>query len=59
MVGCRDGARGRGKGRGAALPASTVTLPLTDIEGSTQSWDTAPSAMAQAMSQHYELSVKL
>ena len=36
-------------------PRGTVTFLLTDVEGSTQRWDTAPDAMEQAIPRHYEL----
>jgi class 3 adenylate cyclase len=34
---------------GAELPAGTVTFLLTDIEGSTRLWETAPEAMETAL----------
>ena len=39
----------------AALPTGTVTLMLTDIEGSTRLWDAAPDAMHAGIARHYEL----
>src|SRR6516162_3450441 len=39
----------------AGLPAGTVTFLLTDIEGSTRLWETAPDAMAVALDQHDRL----
>src|SRR4051812_36765104 len=36
-----------------ALPSGVVTFLLTDIEGSTALWDTAPEAMSEAL-QHHE-----
>jgi predicted ATPase/class 3 adenylate cyclase len=37
------------------LPAGTVTLFMTDIEGSTRHWDMAPDAMRQALRRHDHL----
>jgi predicted ATPase/class 3 adenylate cyclase len=37
------------------LPVGTVTFMLTDIEGSTQLWESAPEAMGVAVARHYEL----
>ena len=37
------------------LPAGTVTFLLTDVEGSTASWERAPSAMGPAIARHYEI----
>ncbi|MFT5113070.1 MAG: putative ATPase/class 3 adenylate cyclase [Parasphingorhabdus sp.] len=37
------------------LPDGTVTLMLTDVEGSTVLWEEAPDAMASAIHRHYEL----
>jgi predicted ATPase/class 3 adenylate cyclase len=37
------------------LPAGTVTFLLTDIEGSTRRWETAPDAMEAALGQHNRL----
>src|SRR5262245_3200226 len=39
----------------ADLPAGTVTFLLTDIEGSTRVWETAPDAMAEALERHNRL----
>jgi predicted ATPase/class 3 adenylate cyclase len=36
----------------AGLPAGTVTFLLTDIEGSTRLWETAPEAMEVALERH-------
>jgi class 3 adenylate cyclase len=36
----------------AGLPAGTVTFLLTDIEGSTRLWETAPEAMEVALGRH-------
>lgn len=38
-----------------ALPTGTVTFLLTDVEGSTTSWEAEPEAMARAVAQHYEV----
>jgi predicted ATPase/class 3 adenylate cyclase/DNA-binding CsgD family transcriptional regulator len=40
---------------GVAPPTGTVTFLLTDIEGSTPLWETAPEEMAAAVSRHYEI----
>jgi predicted ATPase/class 3 adenylate cyclase len=37
------------------LPVGTVTFMLTDIEGSTRLWESAPEAMGAAVARHYEL----
>lgn len=37
------------------MPVGTVTFLLTDIEGSSRAWETAPEAMAQAVARHYEI----
>jgi predicted ATPase/class 3 adenylate cyclase len=37
------------------LPVGTVTFMLTDIEGSTRLWESAPEAMSVAVARHYEL----
>ncbi len=37
------------------LPAGTVTFMLTDVEGSTRLWESAPEAMSAAVARHYEL----
>jgi class 3 adenylate cyclase len=37
------------------LPVGTVTFLLTDVEGSTGLWETAPEAMGAAVRHHYEL----
>ena len=42
----------RDKGRVPALPEGILTFLLTDIEGSTALWDTAASAMADALARH-------
>ena len=38
-----------------ALPAGTVTFLLTDVEGSTSSWESAPASMGPAIARHYEI----
>ncbi len=42
----------QGKPDGGELPAGTVTLLLTDIEGSTRLWEAEPEAMELALQQH-------
>ena len=37
------------------LPVGTATFMLTDIEGSTQLWESFPGAMGAAVCRHYEL----
>ena len=37
------------------LPAGTVTFLLSDIEGSTSSWEAEPEAMARAVPLHYAI----
>ena len=37
------------------LPVGTVTFMLTDVEGSTRLWESAPEAMSVAVARHYEL----
>jgi class 3 adenylate cyclase len=39
----------------SGLPAGTVTFLLTDIEGSTRSWETHGAEMAEAVARHYEI----
>ena len=39
----------------ASLPAGTVTLLFTDIEGSTRLWETQQAAMERALARHDEL----
>jgi hypothetical protein len=48
-------AAGPGEGGEADLPAGTVTFLLTDIEGSTRLWETAPDAMETALERHNRL----
>src|SRR6202011_6035074 len=42
-------------GRVASLPTGTVTFLFTDIEGSTQRWETHREAMPAAVRRHDEL----
>src|SRR4051794_15147260 len=37
------------------LPTGTVTFLLTDVEGSTRKWETAPDAMEDALQRHNRL----
>jgi len=37
------------------LPTGVVTFLLTDIEGSTQAWQTAPDEMTAIVSRHYQI----
>jgi len=46
---------GTGEHSEADLPAGTVTLLLTDIEGSTRLWETVPAAMEVALERHDRL----
>jgi len=46
---------GAGEPAGAGLPAGTVTFLLTDIEGSTRRWESAPEAMEVALERHNRL----
>jgi predicted ATPase/class 3 adenylate cyclase len=46
---------GPGEPAGAGPPTGTVTFLLTDIEGSTRLWESAPDAMAIALGQHNRL----
>ena len=39
----------------SSLPTGTVTFLLTDIEGSTASWEAHPEAMRKAVSRHHAL----
>jgi WD40 repeat protein/class 3 adenylate cyclase len=39
-------------GWGAALPSGVMTFCMSDIEGSTAMWESAPAAMAQALVRH-------
>jgi predicted ATPase/class 3 adenylate cyclase/DNA-binding CsgD family transcriptional regulator len=42
-------------GSGFFLPVGTVTFLLTDIQGSTQLWESDPDATSIAVSRHYEI----
>jgi predicted ATPase/class 3 adenylate cyclase len=46
---------GPGEPGEADLPAGTVTFLLTDVEGSTRLWETAPEAMEVALERHNRL----
>ena len=46
---------GSAHGERFSLPTGTVTFLLSDVEGSSQSWETAPEAMAVAIPRHYAL----
>jgi uncharacterized protein DUF4062 len=46
---------GPGEPGAADLPAGTVTFLLTDIEGSTRLWESAPAAMEVALERHNQL----
>ena len=48
----QDGSMAR---RDAPLPTGLVTFLLTDIEGSTQAWQTAPDEMTTIVSRHYQI----
>jgi DNA-binding NarL/FixJ family response regulator/class 3 adenylate cyclase len=39
----------------AALPTGVVSFVLTDVEGSTELWERAPNAMADALARHDQL----
>ena len=41
--------------RDTPLPTGLVTFLLTDIEGSTQAWQTAPDEMTAIVSRHYQI----
>jgi predicted ATPase/class 3 adenylate cyclase len=43
-----------GESAGAGLPAGTVTVLVTEIEGSTRLWETVPDAMARSLTLHNE-----
>src|SRR5947207_13698281 len=49
-----DGVR-VGWGVQRVLPDGTVTFLLTDIEGSTRLWESAPGVMAEVVARHYEI----
>ena len=37
------------------LPTGTVTFLMTDVEGSTRLWESAPEVMGSAIARHYEI----
>ncbi len=37
------------------MPTGTVTFLLTDIEGSTRLWESAPGVMGDVVARHYEI----
>ncbi len=39
----------------SALPTGTVTFLMTDIEGSTRAWQSAPETLTPAIVAHYDL----
>jgi predicted ATPase/class 3 adenylate cyclase/DNA-binding CsgD family transcriptional regulator len=41
--------------RAPTLPTGTVTFLLTDIEGSTRSWEASGERMAEAVARHYQI----
>ena len=45
----------RGVEHAFSLPTGTVTFLLSDVEGSTRRWESAPDAMSLAVARHYEL----
>jgi predicted ATPase/class 3 adenylate cyclase len=49
------GSRSANQGNGVDLPTGTVTLLITDIEGSTKLWTERPRAMFQAVSRHHAI----
>ena len=51
----RPSPAGPGRPAETRLPAGTVTFLLTDIEGSTRLWETAPEAMEVALERHNRL----
>src|SRR5690349_7043015 len=38
-----------------SVPAGTVTFLLTDVEGSTRTWESAPATMPHAIARHYAI----
>ena len=40
---------------GTSLPTGTVTLLMTDVEGSTRGWVRSPDALTFAIPRHYEI----
>jgi predicted ATPase/class 3 adenylate cyclase len=49
------GSQNEAKPDGPVLPTGTVTMLLTDIEGSTKLWTERPRAMFQAVSRHHAI----
>ncbi|HKA92996.1 MAG TPA: AAA family ATPase, partial [Acidimicrobiia bacterium] len=45
--------------RDSVLPMGVVTFSLTDIEGSTDLWETHPDVMAAVIVRHYELAAEI
>jgi class 3 adenylate cyclase len=45
--------------RETTVPAGVVTFVLTDVEGSTDLWETHPDAMVGVMMRHYELAADI
>ena len=45
--------------RDSVLPVGVVTFSLTDIEGSTDLWETHPDVMAGVIVRHYELAAEI
>jgi predicted ATPase/class 3 adenylate cyclase len=54
-AGARVASPAEGEAGEAELPAGTVTFLLTDIEGSTRLWESAPEAMEVALARHNRL----
>src|SRR5215472_13538406 len=52
FAGAAVSAEAAGAGSEPELPAGTVTFLLTDIEGSTRLWESAPEAMEVALERH-------
>ncbi|MCU1350818.1 MAG: regulatory protein LuxR [Acidimicrobiales bacterium] len=50
-----DDGLGTGQAASFVLPSGTITFLLTDVEGSTATWEAAPEAMAKAIDRHYEV----
>jgi predicted ATPase/class 3 adenylate cyclase len=44
--------------RGSVIPEGTVTMLLTDVEGSTVLWEEHPHQMREAMRRHHELGLE-
>jgi predicted ATPase/class 3 adenylate cyclase len=51
----RPSSAGRGESGRPEFPSGTVTILMTDIEGSTRLWETEPAAMDVALQQHDRL----